>query len=518
MALLGACTSTLPSVDPDSSVTDASVDATQPDASASQGRNVLFVILDDIGADQIRSYARELGAIKRTNPSSIGIVDVNKNQIPDGLEDTDNDGQPDGAIATPTIDSLASAGVRFTQVWANPVCSPTRAGVYTGRYVVHHGIGSPLGDPNTVWALPYDVPTLPSLLKNEGSPYKTALFGKWHLGTIAGTLPTDRGWDYFSGALEGIVGDYYKWTKVVLDETGQHSSNSTEYVTIDNVNDALAWIGKTTDPWWVTVAFNASHTPYSEPPASCLSGKLTGKTDIDLFHKGLECADHEMGRLFDGISAATLANTTIFFMGDNGTEGPVSQVYDKDRTKSSTYQGGVHVPLIVADGATLKKSQSNSRVGSVTAPGRTVTSIVHSVDLFSTFAGIMGSAATTTDTVSMLPYLALASPTPTRTTAYTEAFRYQTADVAKLKASLKDDSQLTLEQTLALTRTGVRAAVRNDQYVLVYETTYKLYDLKNDPFQQTNLWCGAGEAKSQSETLAAAITAIDKSYPAGKCP
>ncbi len=520
MAFLGACTSALPSTDLDATAPDAtSGDGSNSDANTGIGRNILFVLLDDIGAEEIRSYARDLAAIKRSNPTSVGILDANKNQIPDGLEDSDGDGEPDGSIATPTIDSLASAGVRFTQVWSNPVCSPTRAGIYAGRYVVHHGVGAPLGDPSTIWAMPHDIPTLPSILKKEGSPYKTALFGKWHLGNINGTLPTDRGWDYYAGSLDGAVGNYYKWDKVVVDETGKHTSKSTDYVTTVTIDDALAWITKQSDPWWATVALNASHTPYAEPPATCLSGKLTGTSDIALFHKALECADHEIARLLDGISASTLANTTIVLMGDNGTEGPVSQVYAQERTKASAYQGGVDVPLIIADGAALKKTQGNSRTGAVVQPGRTVASAVQSVDLFATFAAIMGSAATSTDSISMLPYLTSASAAPVRNTTYTDAFRYQAADVAKLKASLSDDAQLTTDQVLALERAYVRGAMRNEQYVLIYESqSYKLFDLKNDPFEQTNIWCNTGDAKSQSETLAAGMATIDKQYPASKCP
>ncbi len=524
-ALLGACTSTSPSSNTDASAADASAldaptnSATDSDASAASRRNVLLVIVDDVAAEEIRSYAKELAAITRTKPTSVGIKDTNKNNIPDGLEDTDADGQPDGAIATPAIDSLASAGVRFTQAWANPVCSPTRAGIYTGRYVVHHGVGAPIGNAGTVWALPHDIQTLPEALKKDGSPYKVALFGKWHLGDIDGTLPTDRGWDYFSGSLGGALTNYYKWSKVVVDEAQKRTNTpSTAYATTAAIDDALEWINKQSSPWWATVALNAAHTPYSEPPAACLSGKLTGTDDVSLFHKTIECADHEIGRLFEGLGAAKLANTTIVFVGDNGTEGATSQVYAVGHTKSSVYQGGVHVPLIVADGATLTKSQGTSGVGAVTQPGRTVTSPVHAVDIFSTLAAIMGSTASSTDAVSMVDYLSSASATSARKTSYTDAFQYKAADVGKVKASLSDPAQVTAAQVLVLARGNVRAAIRNQQYKLVYDdSAYQLFDLANDPFEQLSVWCTAA-TKTQSEELAASMAAIDPQYPAPKCP
>jgi arylsulfatase A-like enzyme len=517
---VAACTSASPLVDSDAGAIDAATDAsTNADTATTARRNVLLVILDDVGAEEIRSYAKELAAINRAKPTSVGILDANKNSIPDGLEDTNGDGHADGAIETPTIDSLASAGVRFTQAWANPVCSPTRAGIYSGRYVVHHSVGAPIGNPNTGWALPHDIQTLPEALKKDGSPYKMGLFGKWHLGSIDGTLPTDRGWDYFSGVLGGAVTDYYKWNKVVVDEARKRTNTtSTAYATTDAIDDALAWINTQDAPWWATVALNAAHTPYVEPPAGCLSGKLTGTDDVSLYHKALECADRELGRLFEGLGAAKLANTTVVFIGDNGTETGTSQVYAQSHSKSSMYQGGVHVPLIVADGATLTKSQATSGVGAVTEPGRTVTAPVHAVDLFSTLGAIMGATATSTDSVSMAGYLSSTSASAARTLVYTDAFGVETADLTKLKASLSDPALVTAAQFLALGRINVRAAIRSEQYKLVYEkSSYQLFDLSNDPLEQLSIWC-TGAAKTQSEELAAAMAAIDKQYPASKCP
>jgi arylsulfatase A-like enzyme len=152
---------------------------------------VLLIILDDVGAQEIRSYASDLktaaaSAIVPRAARSTGILDTNSNGIPDGLDDTDRDGHSDGAIATPQIDALAAAGVRFTQVWSNPVCSPTRAGVYTGLYGRNHGVGSPLGLKTMISALPSDATTLTEAL--TGTTYTSGLFGKWHLGE------SDRPW------------------------------------------------------------------------------------------------------------------------------------------------------------------------------------------------------------------------------------------------------------------------------------------------------------------------------------
>ena len=328
-------------------------------------RNVLLVILDDVGVQEIRSYASDLktAAAAASVPKAAkgtGIQDTNSNGTPDGVEDSDGDGYADGAIATPKIDSLATAGVRFTQVWSNPLCSPTRAGIYTGLYGRNHGVGSPIGLSTMIASLPSDIPTLAEVLDDNGSTVKTGFFGKWHLGESSGMLPTDRGWDYFAGAIGGEI-DYYDWQRTLVTTSGGAATTSTQtdYGPSVNVTDALSWIKSQKGQWWATVALNAAHTQentpptYPEPPLTCLSGTITGTDDTSLFHKTIECADYLIGTLIKGISSDTLAKTTIIFVGDNGTAGAVSQVYSSARSKGSAYQGGVHVRLSIADGAAI---------------------------------------------------------------------------------------------------------------------------------------------------------------------
>ncbi len=479
------------------------------------GRNVLLVILDDVGAQEIRSYARDLAAATKSSNGSSGIIDTNANGTPDGLEDTNGDGQPDGAIATPTVDSLAAAGVRFTNVWSNPSCSPTRAGVYTGRYAIHHGIGMPIGNTSTIWQLPRDIPTLAELVPD--SSYAKGFFGKWHLGEDV--LPTNRGWNYFAGSLKGEVTSYTSWDKVVVTEAGvRTNSTDTEYVTTATVEDALEWIDRQTKPWWATVALNAAHTPYSTPPSFCLSGAITGTNDSALYHKTLECADYHVGTLLSAIDPTVLANTTVVLLGDNGTEGAVSQVYASAQSKSSAYQGGVHVPLIVADGAALV-GQVGTGTGSVTSVGRTVPHITNSVDIFSSLGEIMGVTTTSTDAVSFVDYLKSTTATAKRTYNYTDTFSYSSAAVTALKSSLSDPTSLTTGNVATLTRTAVKAGIRGTKYKLVYtNNAYKLFDLDADPFEQVNKWCASSTYKAQAQTLITALRAIDTSYPTKKCP
>ena len=124
-----------------------------------------------------------------------------------GWGDLSSYGAP--TIRTPRLDELAASGVRFTDGYAaSSVCSPTRFGLYTGRYPgrLAGGLQEPIGSPTPVDGIPHDHPTLASLLKGVG--YRTALLGKWHCGFLPWFSPTRVGWDEFFGNFAGGL-DYF---------------------------------------------------------------------------------------------------------------------------------------------------------------------------------------------------------------------------------------------------------------------------------------------------------------------
>jgi arylsulfatase A-like enzyme len=364
--------------------------AVPPAFAGSTEGNVLILIADDLGVDWLGMYG--LAA----DPPS-----------------------------TPHLDALAASGIRFHNAWANPLCSPTRAAIQTGRYGFRTGVGNLV---DTAYALPLAELTLPEALElgTDGATAH-ALFGKWHLGNLAvgGELaPNLAGWGHFAGtaAAAGLPGpgeDYFHYTKVV-----DGSSTVVDgYLTSDLVDDALAWIGAADaadEPWLAVAAFQAVHAPIHAPPPELhgvdLSAAGPPESDpVPYFRAMVEALDTEIGRLLEGVD---LQRTTVIFLGDNGTSPQVVvPPFDPARAKNTVYEGGVHVPLFVAGAA-------------VEVPGTTCDGLVHAVDLFATaleLAGVDLAAVLppdlALDSVSFAPYLADPALPSLRSTLFTEVFK-----------------------------------------------------------------------------------------------
>jgi arylsulfatase A-like enzyme len=182
-------------------------------------------------------------------------------------------------IATPAIDRLAAEGLRYNNFHVTPLCSPTRACVLTGRN--HHAIGmrfladTDTGFPNSRGRIRADVPTMPSLLREEG--YGTYLVGKWHLTprhevTPAGPYkdwPLNRGFDKFYGFLEGVA-DHYA-PELVQDNQHIHPPAKDDYhLSVDLVDRSLRFLKDhaayaSDRPFFLQLAFGATHAPFQAP-------------------------------------------------------------------------------------------------------------------------------------------------------------------------------------------------------------------------------------------------------------
>src|SRR4051812_39239970 len=157
-------------------------------------------------------------------------------------------------IPTPNLDALAKAGVKFTNGYVSgPYCSPTRAGLLTGRYQQRFGHEF---NPGGVNGLPLSEKTIADRLKAAG--YATGLVGKWHLGAKPELHPQKRGFDEFFGFLGGAH-SYFQLTGILR---GEEQVKELDYTTDAFGREAVSFIEKHNGkPWFLYLAFNAVHTP-----------------------------------------------------------------------------------------------------------------------------------------------------------------------------------------------------------------------------------------------------------------
>lgn len=413
--------------------------------------NVLLVIADDFGVDQSPCHA------------------VGRSFAP-----------------MPTLRALCARGVVFNQAWAAPTCSPTRAAIVTGRHGFRTGVGAQIVGNNSA-ALPLTERTLPAVIQAAAPGSRTAAcVGKWHLSnTMNGGAdhPATAGFGHFAGLLNGQLPDYNSWPRTVDGVT----ATSTRYATSAQVDDALAWLSAQRGPWLLWLAFNAPHAPFHLPPAALhsydhLAGVALPQRPVEHYRAMIEAMDTELGRLLDAIPAEARARTWVVFVGDNGTPrmvvgDPVPATHAKD----TLYQGGVHVPLVIAGPG-------------VVAPGRAVDALVHVVDLFPTilgWAGVDVAAARPDgriDGVSLAPYLLRADAAPQRRWVYTELF-----DVSAPSAQ---DGRAIRDEAFKLLRFEDGRA--------------ELYDLRADPQESRNLLTAplSAEAMDHQTSLDAAMRAL----------
>lgn len=405
-------------------------------------RNVILIIADDLGSDYCGFYENHLDTVK-----------------------------------LPNVRKLATKGIRFRNAWSNPLCSPTRSGILTGRYSFRTGVGDAVGGTGSA-VLDTAEKTIPRLLKQFDPNIATANIGKWHLHLatpIANlSLPNKMGYDHYEGNFLGALPSYTNWKKVVNGVNG----TVTNYATTETIDNAVSWL-KTVPapkPFFLWLAFNAPHTPYHLPPSNLHSFNTLSGTDTDIatnpknyFKAMAEAMDTEIGRLLDSVRTLNREDSTdIFFIGDNGDESSVSQV--SGGSKGSIYQEGVSVPFVVAG-------------PSVVGNNRASDALVNTQDLFATILEMMGNDGwpaqipvnKPVDSKSLLPILRNQTDS-VRAWAFTEVFKITTVAA---------DGK----------------AMRNLNYKLLDfdNGTQKFYRIETDPGENTDLLTGSLSVEAQQQ-------------------
>jgi arylsulfatase A-like enzyme len=298
-------------------------------------------------------------------------------------------------IKTPALDALAARGAKLEQFYAQPMCTPTRAALMTGRYPMRYGLQTAVIPQGHVYGLAIDEWLLPQALKEVG--YETAIIGKWHLGHADQQFwPRQRGFDYQYGPLIGEI-DYFShkvdgkvdWFRnnQVVEENG--------YSTTLLGDDAVKLIEQhnPATPLFLYLAFNAVHTPYQAPQEYLDKYKNIEDPSRRAYSASATAMDDQIGRVMRAlVEKKMLNNTLIVFQSDNGgTRNPMFAGAITDMTKvvlpadngpyrdgkGTLYEGGTRVVAVASWPGHIKE-------------GSVVNEMIHTVDLYPTLVKLAG--------------------------------------------------------------------------------------------------------------------------------
>jgi len=251
-------------------------------------------------------------------------------------------------IKTPNLDRLAAMGMRFTDGHVSAsVCSPSRAGMMTGRY--QQRFGHEANVPPRPFGMDVDERTLGQALKAMG--YRTAIFGKWHLGDEPEQYPTARGFDAFYGLREGSR-TYWFDSKHKFDQPGDPKNIEHNGVQIEFKGHLTDWIGDRAvefvdankdRPFFAFLSFTAPHAPLQSKPED-MAALGTDDNYCGLVY-GL---DRNVGKVLAALEKNGLMdNTLIWFLSDNGGTTKMASNYPLGGKKGTKFEGGHRVPFVL---------------------------------------------------------------------------------------------------------------------------------------------------------------------------
>ncbi len=392
-------------------------------------------------------------------------------------------------IPTPHLDSIAAAGVRFTNGYVTyAVCSPSRAGLLTGRYPQRFGHErNPAWQPaNPQTGLPLTETLLPAALGRVG--YVSGLVGKWHLGAHPRFHPLARGFTEFFGHLGG--GARYFPEELTLEEPtearnegesyrlrirrGHEAVRTTRYLTDEFSDEAVRFVERHRDrPFFLYLAYNAPHTPLQAPEERLARFAAIADPKRRTYAAMVSAVDDGVGRLLGKLRELGLEDDTlVFFLSDNG--GPESDNASDNGPlrgqKGSPWEGGIRVPFAAQ------------------WPGRIPAGLVYeqpvsSLDIFATIAALASAPLDPErplDGVDLLPHFTGAKSGPPHEAIYLRMFD---RGVFAVRAG---DSKLVIPQR---------------------DAAPQLFDLRRDSAEAKNVVAARPEELARLERLRAAWNA-----------
>jgi len=387
-------------------------------------------------------------------------------------------------IKTPNIDKLAQDGARLEQFYVQPMCTPTRAALMTGRYPFRYGLQTLVIPTPSKYGLPTDERLLPQALKEAG--YKTVMVGKWHLGHADRKFwPRQRGFDYHYGSMVGEV-DYFTHSSANLRDwfRDDRPVNEKGYVTQLWGADAVAQVNAhdPRTPLFLYLAFTAPHSPYQAPAEYLDKYRNIEDPTRRAYAAMITCMDDEIGKLVAALEKRKMReNTLIVFMSDNGGNQTALLAGDADVSKlklpadNGPYRGGKGM---LYEGGTRVAALANWP-GHI-KPGD-VKGMVHVVDMFPTLAGLAGAKLTggkPLDGLDVWPTLSAGSPSPRQEIVY---------NIEPFRGGLREGDWKLIWRTLL-------------------PSAKELYNISEDPSEKTNLADGnpqkVAELQNRIEQLA----------------
>ena len=382
-------------------------------------------------------------------------------------------------LSTPHLDRAAREGVRFTLcLSANPVCSPSRAALLTGRYPTRVGVPNVLF-PRDNSGLAEGEQTLAQLLKAKG--YKTMCVGKWHLGHLAPHLPTYKGFDaYFGIPYSNDMNP--RWLmdgeKVVEEQA------TLETLTPRYTERAVKFIEENkASPFFLYFPHTYPHIPLAA------SSAFRGKSPHGIYGDVVSELDWSVGQLMETLKKHGLDKNTLFlFSSDNGPwfQGSPGKLRGR---KGMTWEGGVRVPLIAWAPARI-------------ARGRVSNALVSTMDIVPTVCSLTGVAkpARPTDGIDITPILTGAKPALDRAPLlYFDSVNLQCIRDGKWKLHFSRYNNVTYSPAPAGGRKNIR--LKNPE----------LYNLETDPDESFDV---AAENPAVVEKLLARAAELLQSFPA----
>lgn len=390
-------------------------------------------------------------------------------------------------IKTPNIDKLAEAGARLEQFYAQPMCTPTRACLMTGRYPFRYGLQTLVIPAPSKYGLPTDEWLLPQALKAAG--YSTAIIGKWHLGHSDKKFwPRQRGFDYQYGPMIGEI-DYFTHKEHDTVDWFRDNEQLIEegYSTTLIGNDAVKFIGAhdPAKPLYVYLAFNAPHTPYQAPQEYLDKYSNIAEPTRRTYAAMITAMDEQIGRVVEALDQRRMRdNTLIIFQSDNGG------------TRSAKFAGSIadmSKVVIPCDNGPYREGKGTLYEGATRVvafanwpghikPGTTVNELIHVVDMYPTILGLAGAQAKVDkplDGLDVWPAISEGKPSPRTEIVYNiEPFR---------------------------------AGVRQGDWKLIWQTllpsSVQLYNIAQDPSEKTNLASKHPDKVAQLQTRANELAA-----------